>query len=125
MKNREVKKRICVLEDDEGIRDMIFLILSDENYEVESFQNIEEFNRRGQSLFTDLFLLDVMLPDGNGIDVCASLKTAHHTRYIPVLMMSANYNELEIRSSCEIKGFVAKPFEIDSFLYQIDEAIKS
>lgn len=54
---------------------MIFIILSDENYEVESFQNIEEFNRIDQSFFTDLFLLYVMLQEGNGIDVCASLES--------------------------------------------------
>lgn len=53
------------------------------------------------------------------------LKAAHHTQYTLVLMMSANYNELESRSSCEVEGFVAKPSEIDSFLSQIDEAMQS
>ena len=120
-----MKKRICVLEDDEGIRDIITIILSEENYDVQSFQNINEFMKRNQYELTDLFLLDVMLPDGNGMDVCNSLKKEDHTRLIPVIMMSANFNELQIRTACEAQGFVAKPFEIDSFLHQISTAIKN
>jgi len=112
-----------MLEDDEGIRNSIAIILSEENYEDQSFRDIEEFRKRNRYELADLFLLELMLPDGNGIFVCSSLKTYVHTCLIPVVMMVANYNELQIQKSCEAKGFVAKPFEIASFLHQIPTAL--
>lgn len=72
----------------------------------------------------DLFLLDVMLPDGNGIDVCEMLKTAHQTRSIPVLIMSAHSSEHLVKQSCRSDGFVAKPFDINELINKVTRAIE-
>ncbi|MCX2476957.1 response regulator [Pedobacter sp. MC2016-05] len=120
-----MRKKIDLLEDDEGIRDVITMILSDENYEVRSFSNITEFMNRDTFHYPDLFLLDVMLPDGNGMEVCAMLKTNDNTRSTPIVMMSAKYDELQIKRSCEASAFVSKPFEIDFLLKKIGAIIQN
>ncbi|WP_029985834.1 response regulator [Pedobacter jeongneungensis] len=54
-------KRICILEDDESIREVIELILHEETYEVLAFASVGEFFHSDRKQNTDLFLLDVML----------------------------------------------------------------
>ncbi|WP_316762389.1 PleD family two-component system response regulator [Pedobacter aquatilis] len=117
-------KRVYLLEDDEGIRDVVSMLLKEENYEVESFQNVNEFMSRDHHQKADLFILDVMLPDGNGIDVCTLLKNSDSTRKIPVLMMSANANKNQVELSCSAEGFVAKPFDIHSLLNKVAMTLK-
>lgn len=118
-----MKKKIYVLEDNEDIREVVSMILSEEAYEVRSFQDITEFMAKDEHQAADLFLLDVMLPDGNGIDVCSTLKTNPLTSSIPVLMMSANANKYQVELSCNAEGFIAKPFDINSFLKTVSHAI--
>jgi len=72
-------KRIYVLEDDQDIRDIIEIILTGEKYEVISFSSINEFMLKDKHDQADLFLLDIRLPDGNGINVCEMLKKTKGT----------------------------------------------
>lgn len=116
-------KRICVLEDDEDIRQVIEILLNEEAYEVTGFASVSDFLKGGKGRMPDLFLLDVMLPDGNGIDVCGMLKSAEQTKNIPVLMMSAHSSKTLVEQSCSSDGFVAKPFDIDELLGKIGQAI--
>jgi DNA-binding response OmpR family regulator len=113
-------KSVCVLEDDEGIRDVIILLLQEENYHVTGFASIEDFNLNAKNLKPDLFLLDVMLPDGSGIDICSGLKMADSTKNIPVLMMSAHAKIGEINKTCNAQGFISKPFDIYDLLKRVD-----
>ena len=116
-------KSVCVLEDDEGIRDVIILLLKEENYDVTGFSSVEDFNLNAKNLMPDLFLLDVMLPDGSGLDVCSVLKTTENTKNIPVLMMSAHAKISEINRSCNAQGFISKPFDIYDLLKRVDHQL--
>jgi len=116
-------KSVCVLEDDEGIRDVIMLLLKEEHYDVTGFSSVEDFNLNAKNLMPDLFLLDVMLPDGSGLDVCSLLKTSETTKNIPVLMMSAHAKIAEINKSCKAQGFIAKPFDIYDLLNRVDRQL--
>jgi DNA-binding response OmpR family regulator len=107
---------IFLLEDDDDIREVIHLILEEENYQVISFSNVTDFSNRDQAIHADLFLLDVMLPDGSGIDVCKQLSSVQST---PILVMSAHATLEEIKNNCQAKGFIQKPFDIYKFLSQI------
>jgi DNA-binding response OmpR family regulator len=114
-----MRKNIYVLEDDEGIREVIVILLSEENYEVHEFANVSEFMKAKQKSLADLFLLDIKLPDGNGIDVCSRLKSNQATKNVPVLMMSAHASKKEVECSCQAQGFVAKPFDIYNLLSRL------
>jgi len=105
-----MKKRIIILEDDLYIRELLELLLKEEQFEVYSFSRAKDFLQDVASIEVDLFLLDVMLPDGNGIDICKQLKNSNSSAGTPVILMSANYNGL---NPCPAEDFIRKPFDID------------
>jgi len=113
-------KTILLLEDDKDIREVIHLILEEENYQVISFSTITEFSNRDKSIHADLFLLDVMLPDGSGLDVCEQLSSAEMT---PILVMSAHATLKDIETKCQPSNFIQKPFDIENLLKQIKNHI--
>ncbi|KQM77884.1 hypothetical protein ASE74_15910 [Pedobacter sp. Leaf216] len=115
-------KKIYVLEDDPDIRSIIEMILIDEEYEVMSFSTINEF-MQDKHEHADLFLLDIRLPDGNGINVCEALKKGFNTKKVPVLMMSAHSSQTEVENSCSAQGFIAKPFDINYLINQVGYSI--
>jgi DNA-binding response OmpR family regulator len=108
--------RIFVLEDDKDIREVIEWILEAEDYEVYSFDSVNEFMIRDVRNLPDLFILDVRLPDGSGIDVCHQLRKDSANSYIPILMMSAHANMQQIENGCNADGFIQKPFNMNQFL---------
>jgi len=112
-------KKICLLEDDQGIKEIIELILTEENYEVFGFSNVKEFMAFDDKGSQDLYLLDVKLPDGNGIDVCEMLKKDPETKNIPIMMMSAHAALSEMKKKCGAEDFIAKPFDIFDLLQRV------
>jgi DNA-binding response OmpR family regulator len=118
-----VMKTIFILEDETGIRDALQLLLSFEDYDVRSFSTVEAFNNRDLSVVPDIFILDVMMPDGNGIDVCNELRTRPETSNIPIMIMSAHAKDHEVISRCNADEFISKPFDIDAVLLKIDNLL--
>ncbi|MFD2287181.1 response regulator [Pedobacter petrophilus] len=119
-----MEKRIYVLEDNDDIREIVSILLQEENYEVFAFSNIAAFRSgvaKGKP--ADLFLLDVMLPDGNGMDYCSELKSSPVTARMPVVVMSANFSNKEINQRCFADDYIHKPFEIDDFVKRISAQI--
>lgn len=116
-------KKICLLEDDEGIREIIEMILTDEQYEVYGFSNVKDFMAFEDKASQDLYLLDVRLPDGDGFNVCQTLKDDDITKGIPVMMMSAHAGLHEMRRSCKAEDFIAKPFDIFDLLKKVDHQL--
>lgn len=116
-------KTIFILEDETGIRDALQLLLSFEDYDVRSFSTVEAFRNRDQSVVPDIFILDVMMPDGSGIDVCNELKSQPATAHTPVMIMSAHAKDHEVISRCDADEFVSKPFDIDTVLLQIENLL--
>ena len=122
LRNREMvknKKCIYLLEDNDDIREMILYLLTEENYEVHGYPSVKSFNEVMKNGKPDMIVLDVMLGDGNGIDVCDQLKSNEDTNHIPILMMSANMPTFYIKEKCEAEEFISKPFDIDDFVGRI------
>jgi len=116
-------KRICVLEDNESIRDIIGFILEEPHYQVKYFKNIAEFKEGAAAFGANLFLLDVMLPDGNGLDLCCELKADEATANLPIVMMSANFSDAREYTRCKAQDYIHKPFDIDDFMARVDAQI--
>ena len=114
------KKCIYLLEDNDDIREMILFLLEEEEYEVFACPTVKSFNEKMRHGKPDMFVLDVMLTDGNGIQVCESLKSNQKTNHIPILMMSANAQQSNVKRSCSAEDFISKPFDIDDFVKRID-----
>src|SRR5690349_12230654 len=100
--------KIWILEDDPDIGYILNLFLGDEGFETSVITSANAFRAAVADDLPDLFLMDVMLPDGDGIALCIELKNQQRSKSIPVLMMSAHAG-LEQVKTCKPDGFIAKP----------------
>lgn len=105
-----MKKLIYILEDDDAIRVVLTHLLSD-SFVVSSFANVHTFMHTLAAEKPDLYLLDINLPDGNGLEVAEFLaKSADQRR--PILVMSAQNKELAVEKMQFLDGFIQKPFSL-------------
>ncbi len=114
-----MKKKVWILEDDPDIGEVISLLLTDEGYEVSLFPDASTFTASLPTLDADVLVMDVMLPDGNGIDLCQQVKASTTMGHIPVLMMSANKGLADLNGYYRADDFIAKPFDIDEMARKI------
>lgn len=117
-----MEHRIFVVEDNKEIRELITYLLEKNGYKVESFERAEDFYSTINHILPDLIILDVMLPDGNGIRICEQLKSNHNTKNIPVMLMSANAG-MESMQRSGAEDFIAKPFDINNFMNRVTKQI--
>lgn len=108
-----MKKRIHVLEDDKDIAFIIEFLLKDEGYEIQVSSTFKELKSKLTNSIPDLFILDVMLPDGNGLDICKDLKNDVFTKHIPVIVMSANVRNEQLSEASSPDAYISKPFDLD------------
>jgi len=118
-----MSKLIQIIEDDEAIRDVIEYILQQSEYDVTVASNAKEFKINLFNSLPDLILMDVRLPDGNGIQLCRKLKQSLETRHIPVIIMSAHANAEESSKEAFADAFIAKPFDLNDLLKLIEKQL--
>lgn len=116
-------KKITLVEDDNAIREFLVIFLESEDYAVSSYATVGEFSRRDMMYIPDLYLFDVMLPDGSGIDLCKNIKDSRENSAVPVIIMSAHAQLIQLKSQCDPDDFIAKPFDIDIMLNKIRNQI--
>lgn len=105
-----MNKTIYILEDDLDIGFILKEVLLQEGYLVEVFERVSEIRAALAEGFPGLLLMDVRLPDGNGLLLCAELKS-DPAFVTPVLLMSADWHNHDKRT-CEADAYIAKPFDI-------------
>ncbi len=113
-------KRIHVLEDDEDIRYIIEVLLKDEGYELQLSSTFKELKSKLNDSVPDLFILDVMIPDGNGTDICDDLKNDPFTKHIPIIVMSADDQNKQKSLDAGANDYISKPFDIDYIVKRIN-----
>lgn len=112
------KKRILIADDDQSILEVIQLILEDEGYKVDTSVDGEDiFNMKSD--FPDLLLLDIRMSGIDGRDICKYVKSHHHIKNIPVIMISANKDTEQIAKKVGADDFLTKPFEIDDLIGKV------
>ena len=116
---------IQIVEDDADIRFIVEYVLEDASFKVESFESAKAFLNRSNKENVDLVILDVMLPDGSGIDLSKTMKEGNDTRSIPIIIMSAHAPSDIAISEGSADGFIQKPFDIDHFVKQVNQFIRS
>ena len=120
-----MERVIQIVEDDADIRFIVEYVLEDASYTVETFENAKAFLNRSNKEHVDLVILDVMLPDGSGIDLSKTMKESSRTSNIPVIIMSAHAASDVALSEGAADGFIQKPFDIDHFVKQVSAFIQA
>jgi len=106
------RKKILVVDDEEDIRKLLFYNLSREGYDVECTETGEDALTRVRSHGYELVVLDLMLPGINGLDVFRAMKAEARTARIPVLMLTARGDDVDVVTGLELGAddYVTKPF---------------
>lgn len=118
-----MKKRIHILEDDKDIGYIIEFLLKDEGYDLQLSSSFKEMKKKLKDCIPDLFILDVMLPDGNGIEICHDLKNDIFTKHIPVIVMSANLGNKQMSQMAAPDDYISKPFDLDDIENRIKKLL--
>ncbi len=111
---------ILVIEDESDVRDLIALHLKREGYQVTAFDNAEDGLNAILKQKFDLAILDWMLPQMSGLDLCKILRTKHNVQF-PVLLLTARADTLDKVLGLEIGAddYLTKPFETREFIARV------
>lgn len=109
-------KKILVCDDDEGIIDVLELILEDTGHTVIPELNSMNVNALIESIKPDLVILDLWMPVISGDQILKSIRNSPETNLMPVIVMSASRDGEEIASAAGASAYLAKPFDFDNVL---------
>ena len=119
-------RRILAVDDDKDILEVLQFILEDSGYEVDTLSDGHNLIDIVRNKMPDLILLDIMLGNMDGRELCKAVKKESSTHNIPVILISASHN---ISSSMNNEGapndFIAKPFDINNLLGKIKSHLSS
>ncbi|RZJ78780.1 MAG: response regulator transcription factor [Flavobacterium sp.] len=118
-------KKILVCDDDQGILEMLELILEDEGYQVVIEPKSVNALKTIDQIAPDLILLDIWMPVISGDQILRSLKSDMEKAKIPVLMYSASTDGKVIAKAAGADGYLEKPFDIEILLANIDDLIEA
>ncbi len=112
---------IYCLEDDASIREMIVYTLQSYGMEARGFDRPSAFWRAMESGAPDLLLLDIMLPEEDGLSILSRLRANHNTAQLPILVLTAKGSEYDkvVGLDGGADDYLAKPFGIMELLARI------
>ncbi len=109
-----MKKNILVVDDEEDILELLRYHLSREGYDVSTCTGGEAAMKAAARKVPDLVLLDLMLPQMDGLEVCRLLKRDPRTACVPIMMLTAKGEESDVVAGLTLGAddYVTKPFSI-------------
>lgn len=119
------KKHIMIVDDDPDALAMMENILTCEGFELIKVSNATEVGLRAAQLSPDLIVLDFLMPEINGFDVCKALRNNELTKGIPIMAVTCLTKEEDIERifECGADEYLPKPFKVDNFLEKIRDLI--
>jgi DNA-binding response OmpR family regulator len=121
-----LSRLIAVVDDEPDILELVSLHLGRAGYAVRAFPDAERFQKSLASSLPDLVILDLMLPDADGIDVCKDLKRDTRTARVPVVMLTARGDELDRVLGLEMGAddYVTKPFSPKELVARVKAVLR-
>jgi len=120
-------KKILLADDSITIQKVVELTFSDSDFDVISVGNGEQALRKARELKPDIALLDVIMPEKNGYEVCQLLKQDPELRRMPVLLLTGTFESFD-RGRAEAAGadgYLTKPFESQMLISKVEELLAS
>jgi DNA-binding response OmpR family regulator len=119
-------RRILIVEDDPDLRELLGYDLTQEGFAIDATELGAEALRICQRRPPDLVLLDVMLPDFSGIEICQALRRSAETQDVPIVFLTACGSEAERVRGLEVGGddYVSKPFSMRELVLRIRGLLK-
>jgi len=118
--------RLLIVEDDTDIANMLNIFFSGQNYEVDmAFRGTDALEKTRQNL-PNLIVLDIMLPDIDGFEVCRILRTNTRTSHVPIIFLTQKDERSDKLQGLELGAddYITKPFDIDELKLRVQRAIE-
>lgn len=114
MAGSEGKPRVLIIEDEDNIAIALDYLMSREGYAHDRIASGAGALERIRATRPDLVLLDVMLPEVSGYEICQEVRADRGLAAVKILMMTARGSAMERRKGLALgaDGFIAKPFEL-------------
>ncbi len=118
--------RLLLIEDDYDVAEMLLMYFASHQYEVFHADSGEVGIDMARSRFPNVILLDVMLPDMDGYDVCSKLRQMSLTRYIPTIFLTQRDERASKVKGLELGAddYIVKPFDIDELRLRVQGSIR-
>lgn len=123
MITKTYKASLLVAEDEESLREALKLNLELEGYEVTTVDNGPGVIKMVRNEYFDLIVLDIMLPEMDGITVCETIRMQHND--VPILFLSARNTSADRVEGLKKGGddYLTKPFNLEELLLRVDKLV--
>jgi len=117
---------IAIVDDEPDILELVGVNLKKSGFKVKGFSEVESFYRSLQTGSPDLVILDLMLPDVDGFEVCKYLKSKDKYSSIPIIMLTAKTEETEKVLGLELGAddYVTKPFSPRELIARVKAVLR-
>lgn len=121
------KKKVLLIEDEYSLSEILAEVMNEKGYNTVVAYNGLEGLRKAYVELPDLIILDVMLPQLNGLEVCRRLKKDERMKSTPVIFLTAKDQVTDKLLGIESGGevYLTKPFDMDELLAKIETLLKS
>lgn len=115
----------CV-EDDDSIRELIVYAVKSGGFDAEGFANARDFEKALEKKLPNIVLLDIMLPDKDGIEILKDLRKNSITKLLPVIMLTAKGSESDKLKGfdCGADDYITKPFSVLEMISRVKAVLK-
>ncbi len=121
----ETKKKILVVDDDPTLVLLVERILKEKGFDVVTADNGIDAMRAVNSEKPDLLVLDIMMPEINGYDICRTLKFESPHRDLPIVIVTSRDQELDPRIGAMLGiEYIHKPVDREALLAKIKQMLK-
>lgn len=117
---------IYIVEDDVNIREIERYALKNSGFEVQEFECGKELHKAVEKKVPSLILLDIMLPNEDGLDILAELRSAKATAKVPIIMVTAKSTELDKVKGLDLGAddYMTKPFGIMELISRVKALLR-
>ncbi|MCD8036708.1 MAG: response regulator transcription factor [Clostridiales bacterium] len=117
---------IYIVEDDSNICEIEAIALNNSGHSVESFENAKSFYEKLAVKRPDLIILDIMLPDEDGLEILRKIRLKSDTKRIPVILISAKSTELDRVRGLEMGAddYISKPFGVMELIARVKALLR-
>jgi len=121
-----MSQRILLIEDEPDIRKTLEYNISREGFDVVSASSLSDGKKQLDSSSFSLILLDLMLPDGSGLDLCREIKSDKEKLSTPIIILTAKDDEVDKVVGFELGAddYVTKPFSVRELILRIKAVLK-
>lgn len=117
---------IYLLEDDTSIQNFVLYTLQNTGFEAEGFERPSDFWKQMENTLPDLLLLDIMLPEEDGISILKKLRSSARTKNLPIIMLTAKGTEFDkvLGLDSGADDYVSKPFSMMELMSRIKALLR-